>query len=156
MANLTGGQTINASVAKIWQLLMDTDTLARITPCVTQLIKLDEENYTAIVEVRIGPVHGKFTGTLKMTNAKELEGFTLELQQNSQIGNANAVVNMALNPLSDTQMAISFVGDVKLSGTLNTMGMRVITPISNMLSKQFFNNLEKEAAIVNLPQNTEE
>ena len=148
MANLTGGQIVNASSEKVWKLMMDTDALARITPGVTQLIKLDEENYTAIADVRIGPVHGKFSGTLKMTNVKEPESFTLALQQNSQIGNANAVVNMHIKPLSETQSDVTFTGDVKLSGMLNTMGMRVITPVSNMLAKQFFTALEKEAEVL--------
>ena len=148
MANLSGGQTINATPAKIWQMLMDTDTLARITPGVTQLIKLDEENFTAVVDVKIGPVHGKFSGGLKITNLKEPESFTLSIEQKSQIGNASAAMNMHINPLNETQTDVTFTGDVKLTGVLNTMGMRVIVPVTNLLSKQFFVALEKEAEIV--------
>ena len=142
--NLTGNYTVNAPAKIIWDLLMDPDTLARITPAITSLERIDEDNFKAIADVKIGPVGGAFSGNLNISEKVEPESFKLSIQQNSKIGNANAVVNMRMKALSDTQTEVSFNGDVKLSGMLNTMGGRVITPVANMLSKQFFEALEKE------------
>ena len=142
--NLTGNYTVNAPAKIIWDLLMDPDTLARITPAITSLERIDEDNFKAIADVKIGPVGGSFSGNLNLSEKVEPESFKLSIQQNSKIGNANAVVNMKMKALSDTQTEVSFDGDVKLSGMLNTMGGRVITPVANMLSKQFFEALEAE------------
>ena len=142
--NLTGKYTVNAPAKMIWDLLMDPDTLARITPAITSLERIDEDNFKAIADVKIGPVGGSFSGNLNLSEKVEPESFKLSIQQNSKIGNANAVVNMKMTALSDTQTEVSFDGDVKLSGMLNTMGGRVITPVANMLSKQFFEALELE------------
>ena len=142
--NLTGKYTVNAPAKIIWDLLMDPDTLARITPAITSLERIDDDNFKAIADVKIGPVGGAFTGNLNLSEKVEPESFKLTIQQNSKIGNANAVVNMKMKALSDTQTEVSFDGDVKLSGMLNTMGGRVITPVANMLSKQFFEALELE------------
>lgn len=142
--NLTGNYTVNAPAKLIWDLLMDPDTLARITPAITSLERIDEDNFKAIADVKIGPVGGSFSGNLNLSEKVEPESFKLSIQQNSKIGNANAVVNMKMKALSETQTEVSFDGDVKLSGMLNTMGGRVITPVANMLSKQFFEALEKE------------
>ena len=142
--NLTGNYTVNAPAKIIWDLLMDPDTLARITPAITSLERIDEDNFKAIADVKIGPVGGSFSGNLNLSEKVEPESFKLSIQQNSKIGNANAVVNMKMKALSDTQTEVSFDGDVKLTGVLNTMGGRVITPVANMLSKQFFEALEKE------------
>lgn len=142
--NLTGKYTVNAPAKIIWDLLMDPDTLARITPAITSLERIDDDNFKAIADVKIGPVGGAFTGNLNLSEKVEPESFKLTIQQNSKIGNANAVVNMKMKALSDTQTEVSFDGDVKLSGMLNTMGGRVITPVANMLSKQFFEALEAE------------
>lgn len=142
--NLTGNYTVNAPAKIIWDLLMDPDTLARITPAITSLERIDEDNFKAIADVKIGPVGGSFSGNLNLSEKVEPESFKLSIQQNSKIGNANAVVNMKIKALSDTQTEVSFNGDVKLTGVLNTMGGRVITPVANMLSKQFFEALEKE------------
>ena len=143
---LTGQHTVNATAQQIWDMMMDPDTLARITPGITHLERIDDENYKAIAEVKIGPVGGAFTGTVKVTDRNEPTSFTLIVQQNSKIGNANANMKMNFKTLSPTQTEVSFSGDVKLSGTLAVMGGRVITPVANMLSKQFFVELEKEVA----------
>jgi uncharacterized protein len=143
---LTGQHTVNASAQQIWDMMMDPDILARITPGITKLERIDEENYKAIAEVKIGPVGGAFTGTVKVTDRNEPTSFTLIVQQNSKIGNANAKMKMNFQTLSPTQTEVSFSGDVQLSGTLAVMGGRVITPVANMLSKQFFVELEKEVA----------
>ena len=120
--NLTGKYTVNAPAKIIWDLLMDPDTLARITPAITSLERIDEDNFKAIADVKIGPVGGSFSGNLNLSEKVEPESFKLSIQQNSKIGNANAVVNMKMKALSETQTEVSFDGDVKLSGMLNTMG----------------------------------
>jgi uncharacterized protein len=143
---LTGQHTVNASAKEIWDMMMDPDTLARITPGITKLERIDDENYKAIAEVKIGPVGGAFTGSVKVTDRNEPNSFKLIVAQNSKIGNANAIMNMNFKTLSTNQTEVSFSGDVKLSGTLAVMGGRVITPVANMLTKQFFDALEQEVA----------
>lgn len=143
---LTGQHTINAPVETIWRLLMNPDVLARITPLINRLELTEENTYKAIADVKIGPVSGSFAGILKVTEQVEPEKFNLVVQQNSRIGNASAVMAMSLIPSSATQTTVGFNGDVKLTGVLNTMGGRVLSPIANMLAKQFFDALAKEVA----------
>ncbi|MCK6694200.1 MAG: carbon monoxide dehydrogenase subunit G [Thermoanaerobaculia bacterium] len=143
---LNGTYTVNAPAQTVWNMLMDPDTLARVTPGITSLERIDADNFKAVAEVKFGPVGGAFSGNLKISDRKEPEHFTLEIQQNSKIGNANAVVHLNMKALSASQTEVSFEGDVKLSGMLATMGGRVVTPVANLLSKQFFEALEKEVA----------
>jgi carbon monoxide dehydrogenase subunit G len=79
-----------------------------------------------------------------MEDASNEKGFTLKVQQNSKIGNANAAIKIELQPVKSDQTEVSFDGDVKLSGMLAAMGQRLISGVSNTLTKQFFANLEKE------------
>jgi uncharacterized protein len=144
--NLTGQHTLNAATKTIWDMMMDPVILARVTPGITRLERIDEENYKSIAEVKIGPVSGAFTGSVKVTNKDEPNNFTLVVAQNSKIGNASASVKMSFKSVSPTQTEVSFNGDVQLSGTLAVMGGRVVAPVANMLSKQFFNALEKEVS----------
>lgn len=141
---LTGLHTVNASAQTIWNMMMDPDTLARITPGITTLERIDEDNFKAIAEVKVGPVGGSFWGNLKIANLDEPHSFTLIVQQNSKIGNAAAEVVIKLDEKIPGQTDVSFDGDVKLSGMLASMGQRVLTPVANMLSGQFFSALQKE------------
>lgn len=142
---LEGNYTLNAPRETVWDLLMDPEVLARITPGITSLEKIDEDNYKAVAQIKVGPVGGAFSGNLNLADRKKPESFSLTIQQNSKIGNANAVVHMTLTAVAEGQTAVHYTGAVKLSGMLSTMGGRVITPVTKMLSEQFFEALEKEA-----------
>ncbi|MBV6441361.1 MAG: carbon monoxide dehydrogenase [Haliscomenobacteraceae bacterium CHB4] len=143
---LEGNYTVKAPRQTVWNMLMDPEVLAKVTPGITRLEKIDEENYKAVAELKIGPVGGAFSGNLRIADRKEPESFALIVRQSSKIGNADAVMNMRLEDAGAGETAVRFEGEVKLSGLLATMGGRVITPVAKMLSQQFFEALEKEVA----------
>lgn len=141
---LTGTHVLNAPPSRIWALLMDTDTLARIVPGVTKLERLDAHSFKSTLGVKLGPVSASFAGNLHMDDVVQDKGFTLKVQQNSKVGNASASIQIGLVPVGDHQTEVAFDGDLKLSGMLASMGQRLIGGVANTLSKQFFQNMEKE------------
>ena len=143
---LTGKHMLNASPAVVWNILMDTDALARIVPGISRLEKIEENAYKAIVDIKLGPVGGSFTGNLNMEDIRPEKGFTLKVQQNSRIGNASGAIKIDMTSAGENQTEVAFDGDVKLSGMLASMGQRVLGGVANTLSKQFFANMEKELA----------
>ncbi len=143
---LTGTHKFNASADEIWSRLMDIDTLARITPGVSKLEEIGEDEYKAIAEVRMGPVSGSFSGNLNVLDKQEPRSFVLNIKQNSKIGNVAADVTILLQPVSAGETELSFDGKANLSGLLARTGQRVLSGVANTLSKQFFKALEEELA----------
>ena len=125
-------------------MLMDTDILAKVVPGISRLEKTGDNTFKSILEIKLGPVHSSFTGTLQMEDITEQQGFILKLMQNSKIGNASGAIRINLLPVDDKKTEVAFDGDVKLSGLLAGMGQRVMGSVSNTLTKQFFANLEQE------------
>ena len=141
---LTGNQILSATPSGVWEKLMDPETLARIVPGISKLERLSDNSFKSTLSIKIGPLSGSFNGSLQLEDIVEEKSFTLKAQQNSKIGNANAAVKINLTRLNEKQTEVAFDGDVKLSGMLATMGQRVIGGVANTLTKEFFNNLEKE------------
>lgn len=141
---LTGKHILNASPSRLWEILMDTDTLAKVVPGISSLEKLSGNSYKSMLNIRLGPVSGSFSGNLQLEDIVEQKRFTLKAQQNSKIGNANAKINIELTPVNELQTAIQFNGEAQLTGLLASMGQRLIGGVSGTLTKQFFNNLESE------------
>jgi carbon monoxide dehydrogenase subunit G len=141
---LTGTHIVDAGSSRIWNMLMDTGTLAKLIPGISSLEKTGDNAFKSILNMRIGPVSGSFSGNLNMDDIIVEKGFSLKLQQNSKIGNASAIIKIDLLPVNEDQTKVSFNGEVKLSGLLATMGQRVIGSVADTVSKQFFTNLEKE------------
>ena len=123
---------------------MDTDTLARIVPGISRIEKINDNSFVSTVSIKLGPVNSSFAGNLQMEDIVEEKGFTLKVQQNSKIGNANAAIKINLDAVGENETEVAFNGDVKLSGMLASMGQRVLGGVANTLSKQFFTNMEKE------------
>lgn len=141
---IEGDYSLKASPAIIWEKLLDTETLARITPGVTKLEMTEPDQFIATSEVKIGPVQGAFKGNLSIKDKKEPDGFTLVLSQKSKIGNASAEVKLNILPLENEHTKVHYVGKAKLSGLLARTGQRVIGGVVKTLAKQFFKALEVE------------
>ena len=142
--HLTGNHVFAAPPEKVWALLMDTPTLAKLVPGITSLELVEENKYKALLGVKLGPVNANFVGHLQLEDLKPPHSFTMKVQQNSKVGNAAATIGIGLQSVDGKQTEVSFEGDVRLSGMLATMGQRLIGSVAQTLSKQFFQNLEKE------------
>jgi len=141
---LTGKHIVNAVPSTVWNMLMDTEILAKVVPGISRLEKTGDNTFKSIIEIKLGPVNGSFTGNLEIEDVNEGKGFTLKVAQNSKIGNAKAAIKIDLLPVDNEQTEVAFDGDVKLSGLIAGMGQRVIGSVANTLTKQFFANLRKE------------
>lgn len=142
--HLKGSHQFNAPAHQIFKMLMDADTLARITPGVSELEATGQDTYKAIANVKMGPVSGSFSGNLEVAEKHEPESFVLKIQQNSKIGNVAADVKIDLEETSSETTRLSFDGKARLSGLLARTGQRVLSGVANTLSKQFFKALEEE------------
>ena len=146
---LTGKHIVNEVPSKVWEILMDTHSLAKVVPGISSLEKLSDNSFKSTLNIKIGPVSGSFSGNLSLEDIVEQKSFTLKAKQNSKIGNANATIKIELAPVGDLQTAVAFDGDAHLAGQLASMGQRIIGGVSQTLTKQFFSNLEKELELVN-------
>ena len=140
---LTGNHVLNAPISKVWSMLMDPVTLARIVPAVSSLELTGENEYKALAEIKMGPVSGAFSGNLSLLNIRENEGYSLHVKQSSKIGNADALINIALKPAENDQTELTFEGDARLSGLLARTGQRIISGVATTLTKQFFANFDE-------------
>ena len=141
---LAGKHVLHAAPPKVWATLMNMDTLARVVPGISRLEQIDDHTFKSVLDIKLGPVSGSFTGNLQLADLQEPNAFTLKAQQNSKIGNANAAIKINLTPVGAGDTEIVFDGDVRLSGMMASLGQRVMGGVSSSLTKQFFSNLEKE------------
>jgi carbon monoxide dehydrogenase subunit G len=146
---LIGEHTLKAPRNVVWDMLMDPEQLVKITPGISELNKIDETNYIAVSEVKIGPVKGRFTGDLALENMIKPESFTLVVKQNSKIGNVKADVEIHLDEVGNGDTQISFDGKAQMSGLLARTGARVVSGVANSLTKQFFQAFDKEIELMN-------
>ena len=143
---LKGRHTVRSTPSKLWNMLMDTDTLSKIIPGISKLERTGANSYKSILELKAGPVSTSFTGNAQMEDIVEQKKFTLKMQQSNKMGNANSTMNVELIPVNGVETEVVFGGEIRITGLLASMGQRVLSGVANMLTKQFFANLDHELA----------
>ncbi len=140
---IQGQHTLDSNVADLWRMLQEPDVLARITPGISRVEKIAEDRFKAISAINIGPVSGSFEGGLAIEDKREGESMTLVLDQKSKMGNAEAHIILNLAPTSDGKTLVTYNGKAKVTGTLASMGQRILDGVIKTFTRQVFSELEK-------------
>ena len=143
---LKGRRNVETDPATLWNLLMDIEILPKIVPGISKLEKTGENTYKSTLEVKVGPVSGEFTGDMQMEDINYQRSFTLKAQQHNKIGTVNSTMKIELVPISGNETEVDFSGEVTISGLMKMMGEKVLGGVTDMLTKQFFANLDHEIA----------
>jgi hypothetical protein len=140
---LTGENTIQASRLKVWEALNSAEVLKATIPGAQTVEKSSDDEFKAVVEVKIGPVKAKFTGKINLTDMDPPKGYKIVGQgQGGAAGFAkgSAVVNLIEEETFTTKL--TYEVDAQVGGKLAQVGQRLIQSASKSLADQFFNNLE--------------
>jgi carbon monoxide dehydrogenase subunit G len=143
---LNGKRNVETDPITLWNMLMDVEILPKIVPGISKLEKTGENTYKSTLEVKFGPVSGEFSGDMEMVDISHQKSFILKAQQHNKIGTVNSVMKIELIPISDNETEVDFGGEVTISGLMSTMGQKVLGAVTDMLTKQFFANLDREIA----------
>jgi carbon monoxide dehydrogenase subunit G len=144
---LQGEHTFTARSGHVWELLNDPDTLARITPGLSSLEAAGEDSYRAQFAIKMGPINSTFSGTLRVVDRVAPERFRLLIDIAGNAGSTAAEATVTATPVAGTapeQTRVTFAADARLTGLLVRMGQRVISGVGRLLTKQFFQALERE------------
>ena len=143
---LKGKRNVETDLITLWNMLMDVEILPKIVPGISKLEKIGENTYKSVLEVKFGPVSGEFTGDMQMEDISHQKSFTLKAQQHNKIGTVDSVMKIELMPISGNETEVAFGGEVTISGLMSMMGQKVLGGVTDMLTKQFFANLDQELA----------
>jgi carbon monoxide dehydrogenase subunit G len=81
-----------------------------------------------------------------MEDINHQRSFTLNAQQHNKIGTVNSVMKIELMPMPGNKTEVAFTGEVTISGLMKMMGEKILGGVTDMLTKQFFTNLDNEIA----------
>lgn len=140
---LTGENTIQASREKVWEALNSPEVLKVTIPGAQEVEKSNEDEFKAVVEVKIGPVKAKFTGKINLTDLDPPKGYKLIGQgQGGAAGFAKGSASVNLTEDGANITKLKYEVDAQVGGKLAQVGQRLIQSASKTLADQFFNNLE--------------
>ena len=141
--NVNGKHEFKISREELWKYLMDVEVLAKITPGISKLESLGEDQFKTHSQIKLGPVKSTFTGKMQVLEKNEPAAFQIKMEQLSKVGNAHVTVQMNLESVDETNSTLIFDGKANLSGVIARMGQRVLSGVANTITKEVFSELEK-------------
>ena len=138
----SGTQTVAAPIEHVWAFLMDVNKVAACAPGFQSLEVLEDERWKAVVAVGVGPVKAKFTLDVTRPEMHEPELMTMKGRGKAPGSAVDLTGQMHLTTVltGDTQM--DWKATVVVSGTIASVGSRLLQGTAERLTGQFFDCLK--------------
>lgn len=139
---LKGEQLVPAPIDATWAALNDPETLKACIAGCESLEKNGDDAYDAVVAVKVGPVNARFKATLKLTDVKPPESYTINFDgQGGVAGFGKGSAQVALVPEgADTRLA--YHARAQVGGKLAQIGSRLIDAAAAKITEDFFRAFE--------------
>jgi carbon monoxide dehydrogenase subunit G len=138
----SGTQTIAAPIEKVWAFLLDVNNVAACAPGFQSLEALGEEHWKAIVSVGVGPVKAKFTMDVTRPEMQEPERMIVKGRGKAPGSAVELSGSMELKAVDDAQTTMDWIATVVVSGTIASVGARLIQGTAEKFTGQFFDCLK--------------
>ncbi len=138
---------VPASVDKTWELLLDIPQAAPCIPGVQDVIADGENQFKAVMQVRIGPVRLNFSGTISVVEQDREKGearFRIEAADRRVGGSIRADLTMQINSMSPEETEMVIVSDTVFMGKIGELGQPIIRRKANSTLEDFARNLAKQ------------
>jgi carbon monoxide dehydrogenase subunit G len=138
-----GEHIFKGTQKQVWDLFRDTDVMAAALPGTKKMEVVGENVYEAIMNVRVGPVVGEFSGNLVISNENFPETYTMTVDGRGKPGFLKGAGDIILSDQGDGSTLMKYTGDVQIGGKLAGVGQRLIDTVSKSIINQAFDTLDQ-------------
>jgi uncharacterized protein len=133
-----GSVPIKASREKVWAFVIDPEQVGQCGPGVESIEVIDATHFKATAKVGIGFISAKFNVNMEFAELDAPDKAIIKAhgQAPGSAVDANASMNLSDDGSGGTVM--DWVADVNLSGTLASVGARLIDGTANKMIGQTF------------------
>jgi uncharacterized protein len=142
--------TVPAAPERVWSFMMDIPAVSRCVPGVGEVTRIDDQTYSGMMSVRVGPIAVKLDGRVILAERDEASGrarMDLQAADKRINGAVNAKMRMQLSttPASD-QTDVEIHTDANVMGKLGEFGQAVIRKKADQIVQEFASNLSAAVA----------
>jgi hypothetical protein len=136
---MTGERRIPAPREAVWNALNDTEALRAAIPGCETLERTGENELTARVSVKLGPMAAKFTGKVQLTNIVAPVSYTIGGEGNGgAMGFAKGGADVSLAEAGPGETVLSYNVKAQVGGKIAQLGARLIDSTAKQMADQFF------------------
>ena len=142
---ITGTYILDAPIDTVWKGLMSPNILSNCIPGCQNFDLVDHDKYDMTVNVKVGPMNGKFQGTISIVDQEVQNSYRLIAEGKGSVGFARGSALVTLSEFSGTT-SLLVDGDLEIGGTIARVGQRIIGNVSKNMMDRFFECLTQSIA----------
>src|SRR5690606_17816513 len=132
---------IGAPRRTVWGMINDPEVLKDCIPGCESLEGNPQDGFNARVTTKIGPIKATFVGTVKLTDIRAPESYTISGEGKGGVaGFAKGGADVMLAEDGDGTV-LTYVARAQVGGKLAQLGARLIDSTAKKLADEFFRNL---------------
>jgi uncharacterized protein len=136
--HFSGSQQIKAPVAKVWQFVLDPNKVAECAPGFKTMDILGSDHFKPTLAVGIGAVKATFTLDVYLEDVHEPDHAAMRARGSAAGSAVDMKAAMDLTALSESETQMDWTADVNVSGTLASVGARLMEGTAQRLTARFF------------------
>ena len=136
---LAGDYKFEAPVAEVWKALLDPVVLAAVMPGCEKL-ELVDGAYVGELNIKVGPVQGKFQGKVILSDVEDEKGYTMTVDGRGQPGFVKANAAVKLTPVGE-ETTMEYGADAQVGGRIASVGQRLIDSSAKAIIKESLEGL---------------
>jgi carbon monoxide dehydrogenase subunit G len=143
--NLQGERIIPASVEQTWVALNDPQTLKACIAGCESMETTGENQFMAVMAVRIGPVNARFKGRLQLSDIVAMQSYRINFDgQGGVAGFGKGAANVTLLPEGTAGEAtrLNYAADAQVGGKIAQIGSRLVESAAAKIADDFFKAFE--------------
>jgi hypothetical protein len=143
---IEGKFTMKAPIQKVWDFLLEPETLASCIPGAEQMEAIDDKTYESVVKQRVGPISVKFKFTTTLTEMVPPK-YVKAVGKGAAMGGMGTfthemTVNLA--EISKDEVEISYKANISIVGRLATFGERIMRAKADKVGEELTRNLQEK------------
>ena len=134
---LSGFYKLKVKKEIVWKALNDPKILKQCIPGCETFEKENENIFNASATNQIGPMNATFSGTVKLSNIKKNESYTLSGEGVSSVGFVNGSAGVKLAEENGIT-TLNYEVNINVGGKIAQLGSRLIDGVAKKMSNYFF------------------
>ena len=140
--DLSGDFIFDAPQEITWKALQDPDVLASVMPGGEDFREVGENEYSGSLNIKIGPVQGKFKGTIKLSDIADPESYSIQVDGKGAPGFIKANGSLKLTG-QDGKTHMAYEGSAQVGGRIASVGQRLVETSAKSIIRQSLDGLNE-------------
>ena len=143
---MEGRFILKAPIQKVWDTLLEPETLLSCIPGAEKIERIDERTYDCVIKQKVGPISVKFKFKSTITKSEPPRHIEVE-GEGEDIGKAGHFMQKSvvdLREISEKEVEVAYKTDAMIVGKLAMFGDRIMRANAKKVEEEFTQALQEK------------